>query len=98
MGRRFHSPGQRHQHNESTMTTGLVQNISPKAANRAQCSLITPQPAELRLQKTNLQQGMASSAFFPADSFWQWSSGGQWQTLRCLDIGVCFEYQNQKPG
>lgn len=58
MGRRFPSPGQRHQHNESTMTTGFMQNISPKAANTAQCSLITPQPAEKaaeqRLQNTNL--------------------------------------------
>lgn len=58
VGRRFCSPGQRHQHNESTMTTGFMQNISPKAANTAQCSLITPQPAEKadeqRLQKTNL--------------------------------------------
>lgn len=40
------------------MTTGFMQNISPKAANTAQCSLITPQPAEKadeqRLQKTNL--------------------------------------------
>lgn len=55
-GRRFNSPRQRHQQTESTMTTGFMQNISPKAANTRQCSLIPPQSAaetesQLRLQK-----------------------------------------------
>lgn len=103
MRRRFSSPGQRHQHNESTMTTGFMQNISPEAANTAQCSLITPQPAEKaaeqRLPKTNLWEGItSSSAFFPSRlcltvviSWAMTDTGvvGHWEY---------FEYQNQQPG
>lgn len=61
MGRGFDSARQRHQHIESTMTTGFTQNISPKAANTAQSSLITPQFAE-KTTKERLKKITSSRA------------------------------------
>ena len=102
MGRRFNSPRQRHQHTESTMTTGFMQNISPKAANTTQCSLIAPQSAEKttkqRLQKIISSRGQHHrQPSFRADCYFTLAVRWTMAVTEVFGHRVYCEYQKQQP-
>lgn len=101
MGIGFDSARQRHQHIESTMTTGFTQNISPKAANTAQSSLITPQFAE-KTAKERLKKITSSRAQHHCQPSFQadccFTLAMMWTTAVIYAFGhrAYWEYQKEK--